>query len=67
MSTERRRLHAEAMAAFAAARHSFQWVSHAGTPEWDRWRELCGKAMAANDAYIQALSSTAHKILDPFD
>jgi hypothetical protein len=65
MTTERRRLHAEAMAAFAAAREAFQGVSGPATPEWNHWTELCRRAMDANDAYIRALASTTHRPLDP--
>ena len=57
MDAQRRRLHAEAVAATAAAREAFTAVTRPGTPEWDLWTELCRQAINAHDAYIRALTS----------
>ena len=65
MTPERRRLHAQAMAAYDAARQAFELSPRPGTPEWDRWSELCREAMRANDAYIRELASEAHPVIDP--
>jgi len=29
-----------------------------GTPDWNRWQELVNKAIAANDAYLMALTKS---------
>jgi hypothetical protein len=59
MTAERRRLHAEAMAAFAAAREALSSNPVRGSPEWKLWQELCRSAIEANDAYVRTLASTA--------
>ena len=55
MTPECRRLHTEAMAAYAVAYEAFEDDPQPGTPEWDRWIELRRAAMNANDAYIREL------------
>jgi hypothetical protein len=57
MTPERRRLYAEAMTAFAAAREALATNAIPGTPQWVWCQELCRAAMTANDAYIRELES----------